>query len=474
MGLREEWNKILAENYSIYIYGAGKYGKMILRLLRRDRKERNVCGFLVSDMKNNPEWIEEKPVLQIDALENKEALILVAVSDIYQEEIMTRLKVLQFNNIINAYKYTFLENEMEDSVDVIEVKELLQKQYDGISFSRYDIVVRLLAVKEYYGDNTFGWFLYRKMQNERIYEGYAELSVERFIQLIKSYEANGYDTVSEILVDKNLKLVDGSHRIALAIYYNLSYIKVRIVDEEVANGFGIDWFKKRFDTEDCKRLIDEYEKIIWTIENDKKSDLEKLKEEIYCIFGKNQDFGRGEFYQSLEEIGIKGQRPTEERIQRYGLNDIVKGKRVLDIGCNCGFLDLRLGLAAQSVNGVEHNKSLVKIAEKVKKYLGRKNISFEVGDFKNYTAKRKYDVILSFAVHYWIGLTAEEYCKKIISMLETGGVLVFESQDIEIDEAEFEKYCREFEKNGLNKVKEDKICDDGKITRKFSIYKLGL
>lgn len=470
MELREKWNHLLNREEEIYIYGAGKYGKRIWKLLKTSGKEQNVLGFLVSDLHNNPTMIEDKPVYVANSVENKEALILIAVSDQFQDEIALILEKLQFHNFVNAYKFAFLDEE-DDRVDVVDVYKLLQKQYTDEKICRYDIAVRLLAIEEYFGKNTFGMSLYRKMQKQRIRSDYDEIAEERFIKLIKSWEKDGYDSDSEIIVDENLRLMDGSHRLALAIYYELSYVKVRMIAGEGTTGYGLDWFEGRFDKEECQEIVDRFNRIMADNADSKKSSVEKLKEEIYLWLGKNQDFGKGNFYQSLEELNIKGQRPTEKRIDIYGLKSIAKDKRVLDIGCNCGFLDLSLGLIAKSIKGVEYNKILVKIAETVRDYLKRENVCFEAGDFKEYITNEKYDVIFSFAVHYWIGLPVKEYCKKIVSMLETDGYLVFESQNIKTVDKEFAEYCNEFEKLGLEKIREDKICDDGEIARKFLIYK---
>lgn len=472
MGLKEEWNDLLRNNDKIYIYGAGKYGKIIWKLLKNNNKEQNVLGFLVSDLHNNQEMIDGKNVYAINSIEDKDVLILIAVSDQFQDEITSMLKKLQFHNFVNAYKYSFLYwDDKETSVDIVDVYKLLQKQYIDGKFARYDIAVRLLAIEEYFGENTFGIDLYRKMQKQRVRPDYDDIARERFINLIKSWEKNGYDSDYEIIVNENLELIDGSHRLALAIYYNLSYLKVRIINKESTDGFGMDWFKERFDDEECQEIINRFNQIIECYKNSKKNSVEKVKEKIYLCLGKNQDFGKGEFYQSLEELNIEGQRPTEKRIDIYGLKSIVKDKKVLDIGCNCGFLDLSLSPIAKSIKGVEYNKTLVKIAETVRDYLKRDNVSFEAGDFKEYSASEKYDVIFSFAVHYWIGLPVKEYCQKIVSMLEMDGYLIFESQNIKTVDKEFEKYCNEFEKLGLERIREDKICDDGEITRKFLIYK---
>ena len=90
-------------------------------------------------------------------------------------------------------------------------------------FNRYDMIVRLLAIENYYGKNEYGFNLYRKMQAARIGIDSVEPAVFRFRKLIESYENNGYDSSSEIELDSCLHLYDGSHRMAMALYYNYYY-----------------------------------------------------------------------------------------------------------------------------------------------------------------------------------------------------------------------------------------------------------
>lgn len=55
MELWEEWNKIVSESHSIYIYGAGKIGRKIFNLIKRDNHLDKLYGFLVSDIRGGVE-----------------------------------------------------------------------------------------------------------------------------------------------------------------------------------------------------------------------------------------------------------------------------------------------------------------------------------------------------------------------------------------------------------------------------------
>lgn len=138
-------------------------------------------------------------------------------------------------------------------------------QENKSGFNRYDIIVRYLAIENYYGQNSYGFSLYKRMQAARINENWVESSFNRFIKLIKSYDNNGYDMSSEIELDKKLKLIDGSHRVSLALFHKQYRIpcKVRPVFGNVY--YGLEWFiEKGFSLKEIEILHSTYKKISQT------------------------------------------------------------------------------------------------------------------------------------------------------------------------------------------------------------------
>lgn len=124
----------------------------------------------------------------------------------------------------------------------LNISDLYYSYVKNNELLRYDIIVRLLAIENYFGKNDYGFELYKKMQNRRIGDWYGVQAEQVFKELIASYETNGYERESEIILDKNLDLIDGSHRIALAIYYNLKNINACIVNFEDFSDYSIDFF----------------------------------------------------------------------------------------------------------------------------------------------------------------------------------------------------------------------------------------
>lgn len=172
-------------------------------------------------------------------------------------------------------------------------------------------------------------------------------------------------------------------------------------------------------------------------------------------------YGVGDLYQSFNELGIKGKRNTEERIVEYELKTYLKETdSILDIGCNCGFIDLQIAKHVILTDGVEINPYLVKIANVVKDYLSNTNSFFHNSDFKNYNPDKKYNAVFSFAADEVADelskLSFEDYIKKILSLSESESYLFFESQASDILYGTWDKKY-EILKKYFEVIKEKKI-----------------
>lgn len=144
----------------------------------------------------------------------------------------------------------------------LEVAELFFQHNGKSDFQRYDMIVRLLAVENYYGKNEIGFNLYYRMQSARMGKQWADKAVGIFKDLIKSYEQNGYDDKSEIELDCNLHLIDGSHRMAMAMYHQVPKISAKVRPFATNIFYGIEWFRVNgFSDEECAMLSSKYKEL---------------------------------------------------------------------------------------------------------------------------------------------------------------------------------------------------------------------
>ena len=259
MEMKEDWKNLIDENHSIYIYGAGKIGKKVLRLIKKTGSAvEKVNGILVSDLTGNPDMLDGFPVMVPENVADRKSLVLVSVTDIYQEAILEDLKKQGFENIIDGYRYSFMEADIPSvspTIVKVNTNELLLCQYKEGIFNKYDIIVRLLAIEEYYGKNDYGFSMYEKMQSGRGQEvSYGKTSLQEFIELIEACEKNGYKEESELIIDEELYLVDGSQRVALAVYFGITRLTVRIDKREGKDSCGKEWLVGVFSQEECKAI----------------------------------------------------------------------------------------------------------------------------------------------------------------------------------------------------------------------------
>ena len=184
-------------------------------------------------------------------------------------------------------------------------------------------------------------------------------------------------------------------------------------------------------------------------------------------------FGDGGFYQSFQPLGIKGLRDSSFRIKKYGLQDfITDNTSVLDIGCNIGFLDMLIADSAKSVTGLDYSDSLIELAGELAKKINKDNIEFIRADYNDWIKdnNRRFDVILSFAVHGWLNVEPQIYADQIYSILSSDGIIMFESQQFFSDKM-YDVFVDEFGNKGLEIIKEGFIKDDGETDRKYVLLK---
>lgn len=149
---------------------------------------------------------------------------------------------------------------------------------------------------------------------------------------------------------------------------------------------------------------------------------------------KEKLYTKGYFYQGLEEICITGAKPTGFRFSQYGVDDLLQGAEVLDIGSNCGFVAAYCAKRAKHVTAVELNPYLNRIARDTATHLRLGNVDVVDADFTGWETDRRFDVALSLSNHHTIDGNLDmgfaKYIGKIAGLLRPGGWLLFESHNV--------------------------------------------
>jgi SAM-dependent methyltransferase len=149
-------------------------------------------------------------------------------------------------------------------------------------------------------------------------------------------------------------------------------------------------------------------------------------------------------YQALAILDVFGERGTEERFDAYGLADLVRSEdRLLDIGCNCGFMALYTAFRTGcSADGIDINPYMIRIGQHCTEFLQLGDrVKLLAQPFQEYRPERAYTVVLSFATHWTddrnYRVRLQDHLLRIHGMMADGGLLVFESHSADIGNAEF-------------------------------------
>lgn len=95
-------NELVDAFSKVIIYGAGMKGKQVLNALKQSETIDKLVCFAVTDLKNNPPMVEGVIVKEIgDLVEYREsAAVIVAVTDVYRDEMLKTLKYYNFEHPI--------------------------------------------------------------------------------------------------------------------------------------------------------------------------------------------------------------------------------------------------------------------------------------------------------------------------------------------------------------------------------------
>ena len=208
----------------IAIYGIGYFAMRFYRILIKKNLSDNLIFFITTEGKSKVEGYE---VLSVDDYRiDDNILILIAVHESIKDNIIRNLELYGHKNHIwinSEMLYRFILGEPIKQNVRVPIKKIWLANRDNFSMA-----VRYLVVDNYYGKNVNGYAIYKDLFSMFNTPQTSESRLRQFIELIKSWEKNGYkrENVSSILDD--FSYVDGTHRISLASYFNLEYVECNI------------------------------------------------------------------------------------------------------------------------------------------------------------------------------------------------------------------------------------------------------
>jgi SAM-dependent methyltransferase len=155
------------------------------------------------------------------------------------------------------------------------------------------------------------------------------------------------------------------------------------------------------------------------------------------------------FYQSFPALSLSGQRDTIQRIKDYKvINFINKQDNILNIGSNCGFLDIHISKLCNSIVGIEPIEKLTVMQAVIVDELRIDNIKIINSSFPvKSLEKERFEVIFSLAIHHWIKKPLAEYLDDIIKVLKPKGKILIESHRLANDKPHPKKVTSHYKKH---------------------------
>jgi len=191
-----------------------------------------------------------------------------------------------------------------------ELKHLLTSNFIKNKFNRIDILVIKYSIEQYLKDEKYDFDMYSKMQEYRGSYEDAQILIDRFKKLIKSFEEKGYDNNFEIeevsvgrdgrqrstketedvtlsdeaydkhtpfIFTKEFELINGAHRLAYIYLKKITPVSCVIENTQILPRdsagqleapYGIEWFEERFSTKDLEIINNEVDELNKYLKND--------------------------------------------------------------------------------------------------------------------------------------------------------------------------------------------------------------
>jgi len=213
----------------IVIYGAGHVGRKFFRTLQAHGIGDQVCCFAVTKPVKE-ECAEGLPIRCIDEIPvHKETLVCLAVHEALREEMEYYISRITKQYVwIYPYLYNLMFGQPERVNENIEIPVILQNYGEDMR-----LAIRLAVIEQKFGKNLFGFEYYKKAQKIHCAEYTAGQRLGKFCRLIEDWEKEGYQKEHLLFLNQNYEMIDGNHRLSLAVYHKQKTIWCNIYPTKI-------------------------------------------------------------------------------------------------------------------------------------------------------------------------------------------------------------------------------------------------
>lgn len=222
-----EFLKFISDK-KIWIYGAGYVAFQFWKALKKHGLEVRIQGVVVTQIVEPKDKVGDffvKPISQL--VIDKESVVCIAVHEVYKDEIESILCKKGIANYIWVYPFLY---ELHLGMPVLEGKWVDVRKFIPMYDNQYGVAIRWAAIEDYYGICHNGFCLYKKAMAVHSNRDTAEARAKRFKELIYNWDVFGYQDEMQIIINRMFDVLDGEHRVALALYHRQNKLKCRIYD----------------------------------------------------------------------------------------------------------------------------------------------------------------------------------------------------------------------------------------------------
>lgn len=216
-----------------------------IALSRKIHTKYNVVAFVDNDETKQGKYINGIPVIHpAQIFEYAVDKIIMGTNSVWsQEAIKKQIRTLYF-----PLEKLCLDYVSKVGVDATE--EILLKQHDIFhgkcldGFLNFNIITILLGVEECFGKNTYGLALCRKYRENisPVEQENVDIYMERFKRLVQEFDGTQWNEGTGIVLNRNGRLIDGSHRLAICLYHGVKEIPVITMSTSVEILRDWNWF----------------------------------------------------------------------------------------------------------------------------------------------------------------------------------------------------------------------------------------
>jgi len=200
----------------LVIYGTGHVGHKFLRAVKRQGLADQILCFAVTGPVKEETAVEGIPVYGIHDIQIcKDTTVCLAVHDALLEEVEQTVRRITDQYVwIYPDLYSLMFGEPEQTNVEVSVYDILKNYRED-----FRLAVRLAVIEQEEGKNQIGFDYYIKAQMLHCSLYTAKQRLEKFRQLISDWKKQGYQKEYSLSLNQNYEMIDGNHRLSLAVYY---------------------------------------------------------------------------------------------------------------------------------------------------------------------------------------------------------------------------------------------------------------